>query len=285
VTTTIFRKDKNGACIACDSRVTWVNPHGLPIKWHDSKPYRKSLTLDGVMYGFAGTNLVYRTFLENYTSKEESDFVLDTCVQFAKNKSMQFFIIRYDGVELKQFSYSPPNILSPEILRISADPAINKDCYVIGSGKYSKEYKKNRNNKNARFPIQRIISANSTGMKKGRITHLESKVINDVLTLDESRDAYSACQKKGGDIFTGGEVKMNRDATQQEILDQIEVLRRMDGEAKAANAVCASPVDARLEVKALNSLGHYAVSPHKIEMNEKRKSLLAKMELSTEAYL
>ncbi|MEZ9665627.1 hypothetical protein AB4275_19250, partial [Vibrio cyclitrophicus] len=87
------------------------------------------------------------------------------------------------------------------------------------------------------------------------------------------------------DIFTGGEVKMNRNATQQEINVQVEVLKQMDAQAKAANAVCASPVDANLEVKSLNSLGQYAVSPHSIKMNSERRNLLEKMESSTQAYL
>ncbi|CAK2502978.1 conserved hypothetical protein [Vibrio crassostreae] len=285
MTTTIFRKNKDTACIACDSRVTWVNQDGLPIKWLDSEPYRKALSLDGVMYGFAGTNLVYRVFLENYTNEENSEFLLDTCVQFARNKAMQFFIIRYDGENLKLFSYSPPSEQSQEILRISSDPVIDKDCYVIGSGKHSKVYKKHKSNKNAKLPIFKIISANSVGMKKGGVLHLESKVANDELTLNESVEAFHACQKKGGDIFTGGEVKMNRNATQQEINVQVEVLKQMDAQAKAANAVCASPVDANLEVKSLNSLGQYAVSPHSIKMNSQRRNLLEKMESSTQAYL
>ncbi|MBS9822615.1 hypothetical protein HKB31_16635 [Vibrio alginolyticus] len=278
MTTTIFRKNNDQACIASDSRVTWVDKNqGLPTKWFDSIDFLKTMMIDGVMYGFAGTNVMFKLFLQNYTTKADSEFLLDTIVQLAQVNQVQFFIIRFDGTNLKLFAYSPPGD-APEILRISTDPAIDKGMYAIGSGKYSKEYKKNRANKNAQVPIRKIITANRLGLKKARILDLDKKVSSGVLTHEESQQAYFACQSKGGDLFTGGEVKMTKSVTRQQMDEQVAILDRMDQQAKATGAVCASPVDASLEVKQLHSLGQYAVSPNSIEVSEKRTVLLEKMQ-------
>ncbi|MGR5416072.1 hypothetical protein ACPV4W_05035 [Vibrio diabolicus] len=277
MTTTVFKKNKKEACIASDSRVSWVNDQGLPVKWFDPKDYRKTIMIDDVMYGFAGTNVMYKLFLENYTSKEDSNFLLDSLVQLGKERQVQFFIMKYCDGELKLFAYSPPNHQNPEIYRISSDPAIGKDTYAIGSGKFSKEYRKNRTSKNAQLPIRRIITANGVGLKKHGMLDLEVKVAANLLSLDESRQAYFACQKRGGDLFTGGEIKMSKSATRQEIADQIKLLDQMDAESKANGAVCASPINATLEVKELHSIGQYAVSPNKVKRSEDRERLLRSM--------
>lgn len=280
LTTTIFRKSNGVANIYCDSRVTWVGNRGLPKRWYDPVGYRKTIMIDGVLYGFAGANVMYKIFLENYTSLEESEYLLDSCVAFAKQASVQFFIIRYDGENLKLFAYSPSgdeNIIQPEIYRVSSDPCIQKDLYAIGSGKYSKEFKKNRNNKNSAFIIRKIISANENAFKKSGILYLKQKVQERLLTLEESGQAYHACRDRGGDVFTGGDIHMSQNATRQQIQEQIEILERMDQEAKASNAVCASPVDAYSEVRELSSLGQYAISPHVIDHTPKRQELFNKM--------
>lgn len=280
MTTTIFRKSKGIANIFSDSRVTWVGNLGLPKRWYDPVGYRKTIMIDDVLYGFAGANVMYKMFLENYTTLQESEFLLDTCVAFAKQASIQFFIIRYDGQNLKLFAYSPPgneNVVQPEIYRVSNDPCIVKDLYAIGSGKYSKEFKKNRSNKNSEFIIKKIISANLAGMKKTGTLYLGEEVTQRVLTLEESSQAYHACRDNGGDVFTGGDIYMSQNATKQQIREQIEILERMDMEAKAANAVCASPVDASSEVRQLSSQGQYAVSPHVINITPQRQELLNKM--------
>ncbi|MFL1907216.1 hypothetical protein [Plesiomonas shigelloides] len=282
MTTTIFRKNNDDACIASDSRVTWVDKlSNLPTKWFDSTDFLKTLSIDDVMYGFAGTNVMFKLFLQNYTTRDESEFVLDTLVQLAKQNQVQFFIIRYDGTELKLFAYSPPHPedpKSPEICRFSQDPAIDKGIYAIGSGKFSKEFKKHRANKNAQVPIRKIITANQLGLKKARMLDLDQKVASGTLSLEESKQAYLACKSKGGDLFTGGEVKMTKNATRQQIAEQVAILNRMDQQAKASGAVCASPVNASLEVKQLNSLGQYAVSPNTIDASEKRSILFNKMQ-------
>lgn len=280
MTTTIFRKDKGNASIYADSRVTWVGNRGLPQRWLDPIGYKKTIMIDDVLYGFAGANVMYKIFLDNYTTLEESEYLLDTCVAFAKQASVQFFIIRYDGENLKLFAYSPPgdeNIVQPEIYRVSNDPCIEKDFYAIGSGKYSKEFKKNRKNKNSAFIIRKIISANLTGMKKKGMLDLGQKVKTRVLTLEESSQAYHACRDKGGDVFTGGDINMSQNATKQQIQEQVELLERMDQQAKAANAVCASPVDAASEVRELSSQGQYSISPHTIDRSPKRQELFNKM--------
>lgn len=284
MTTTIFRKNKSEACIASDSRVTLVDKEqNLPVKWFDSKDFLKNLIIDDVMYGFAGTNVMFKLFLENYGSIDDSEFVLDTLVELAKQNEVQFFIIRYDGTNLKLFAYSPPHGGAPEIFRISTDPVITKGMFAIGSGKYSKEYKKNRVNKNVQVPIRKIISANQLGLKKARMLHLDTKVMSGAITLDESKRAFIACQKKGGDLFTGGEVKMTNKVTRQQMEEQVAILDRMDQQAKAVGAVCASPVDAQSEVKQLRAIGQYAVSPNSIRKSEERTVLLEKMQVKLQS--
>ncbi|EKO3472633.1 hypothetical protein NTH41_001323 [Vibrio fluvialis] len=277
MTTTIFKKNKKEACIASDSRVSWVNDQGMPVKWFDPKDYRKTIMIDDVMYGFAGTNVMYKLFLEHYTTKEEAESLLDLLVHLAKERKVQFFIIKYCGEALRLFAYSPPNQFSPEIYRISVDPAIDRDTYAIGSGKFSKEYKKNRMSKHAQVPIRKIINANALGLKKQGMLDLDMRVATSLLSIDESRQAYQACQLKGGDLFTGGEIKMSKSATRQEIADQIALLDRMDNESKANGAVCASPVNAISEVKELNCIGHYAVSPFSVNVTQERQKLLESM--------
>lgn len=280
MTTTVFRNANGNVTMASDSRVTWVNEDNIPIQWFDSTDFLKTLTIDDVMYGFAGTNIMFKMFLQNYTTVQQSEFVLDTLVSFAKNNKIQFFIIRFDGDALKLFAYSPLESGSPEILRTSKDPIIDKAIYAIGSGKYAKEFSKNKTAMSAQVPIRRIIAANVIGLKKGKVSALDKLAASRPLTLDESSKVYQACKSKGGDIFTGGEVNMTQHATQQQIKKQIDILDRMDQRAKAAGAVCASPVDATLEVKQLQLMGQYSVSPFKIESSPERDALLEKMKVT-----
>ncbi len=168
MTTTIFRNANGKVTMASDSRVTYVDTTtNLPIQWFDSTDFLKTLTIDDVMYGFAGTNVMFKMFLQNYNTRHDSEFILDTLVSFAKSNRVQFFIIRYDNTDLKLFAYSPPDGNDiPEILLTSRDPAIDKTVYAIGSGKHSKEYRKNKCAASAQVPIRRIISANMLGLKK-----------------------------------------------------------------------------------------------------------------------
>lgn len=281
MTTTIFRKIKNGAQMASDSRVSWIDKsNNLPTRWFDSKDYLKTITLDGVLYGFAGANVMFKMFMENYKNKDDSINLLDTLVLFAKQNIVQFFIIRYGDDELKLFAYSPPNPNendTQEIFRISKDPTIDKEFYAIGSGKHSKQYKKNRLNSSAQFPIRKIIAANLSGFKKAGVLELINKVTKSKLTPKESEQAYFACQNKGGDLFTGGEVNMSKNTNKQQLAEQVKIMDDMDKQAKANGAICASPVNAALEVAQLQSLGQYAVSPHQVEQSSDRTSLLNKL--------
>lgn len=281
MTTTIFRNNKkNGACIASDSRITWVDKNGIVKGWVDSQGYKKSLSIDDVLYGFAGTNSMFKLFLENYTDKSSSEDLLDTIVSYAETHRIQFSIIRYDG-ELKLFAYSPPNQHNQaEIYKTSTDKAINQNYYAIGSGKYSKAYKANKINKMAQVPIYKIISANEAGLRKANMVDLASNAASKKITNDDSKRAYQACQKQGGDLFTGGEVNMTKNATRDEILEQVAILEQMDSHAKAMGAVCASPIHAESEIKQLESLGHTAISPRKVEMSEKRQELFDKFNKS-----
>jgi hypothetical protein len=241
--------------------------------------------IDDVLYGFAGTNAIFKIFLQMYTIREQSEFILDTAVELAKKNRVQFFIIKHDEENgLKLFAYSPGNDNNPEIFRISSDPIIDKNCYAIGSGKHSKEYKKHKLNKNAQMPILKIITANNLGLKKKGMLHLSKGTDSGELTLDESREAYLACHSKGGDLFTGGEISMSTsNISKTQIVEQITILDRMDQEAKQAGAVCSSPVNAAREVDHLKSIGQYSISPYKVEVTCVRNELLNKMQAILDA--
>lgn len=286
MTTTIFKSDKSGSSIASDSRVTLVDKYtNLPIQWFDNTDFLKSLCIDNVLYGFAGANTMFKQFLINYTTKEESENLLDSLVEVACQDKIQFFIMRFDGT-LKLFAYSPPDLSNPnsdEIYRVSTDPIIDKSTYAIGSGKYSKEYKKNIMNKNAQVPIRKIISANVVGLKKAGMVELSITDSSGPMTTDVSEKAFFACLQKGGDLFTGGEVRMTKHANKEIIDNQISVLDNMDMKAKAVGAVCASPVNASFEVAQLKSLGQYAVSPRKFDASGKNNALINRLKASVKA--
>ena len=239
------------------------------------------------MYGFAGTNLIFKEFLKNYTTKADSVSLLDTLVQFSKDNKMQFFMIRYEDNELKLFAYSPyfPEINAPEIFRISKDPAIPDSIFAIGSGKHCRTYKKSKVNLDPQVPIREIIRANTRGLKKNRMLDLINGSVTRKLTLEESRLAYQACNDQGGDIFTGGEIRVTNQISQHQIHDQIRVMDAMDKQAKASNAVCASPINAHLEIKQLERMGQYAVSKFSIDDTQERRDLLNQLQLNISEYI
>jgi hypothetical protein len=268
--------------MACDSRSSWIDSsEGMITRWFDSSKYKKTINIDGVMYGFAGLNTLYKIFLEYYSDRESSEKILDAVVELAKNNMAQFMLMRYDGEHLKIFAYSPPNVLHrvPEIYKISSDLPIETDCYAIGSGKDSKMYLKHQFNASPQVPIHQIISTNKTALSKKKYRHLVLKVSKgNTLTTDESIELYQACSSKGGDLFTGGIVNMCKNATKQEIMEQVAIMEDMDKQAKASGAVCASPINAALEKAHLEALGHSAVSSNRVVMNEDMSRLLDKMQ-------
>ena len=261
--------------MASDSRVSWVDKKSnLPIKWFDSINYLKTISINNVLYGFAGTNAVFKAFLTHYTTKDNSIFLLDSLVIKAKEERIQFAIIRYDGISLRFFCYSPASIDIPEIFRISSDPSINRNHFSIGSGSKSKMYKRYKIKECSKLPIRKIIKANIEGLKKSGMLNVDNIFAVRRLTDEESQSAYYACAKRGGDIFTGGEIRDCKESDDMQRAEQIDIMNKMDAQAKAAGAVCASPFNASLEVNELNRIGQYAVSPHKVEMNGQRKVLL-----------
>ncbi len=279
MTTVVFRKNGNTAQIASDSRVTWINDkNNLPIKWFDSDAYLKTVTINDAMYGFAGTNAIYKIFLMQYKMvKQDSNAVLDMLVKLAQQERVQFSIIRYESEKLQLFSYSPANDKDNEVLRFSKDPHLPVSIYAIGSGKYSKQYKKNKINKNAKTPIYKIISANKTAFRKNNMLELNDKVEKEQLTIEESKKAYLACSKHGGDLFTGGNINMSQNITDSKIQSQIRILDNMDKQAKANNAVCASPINAKLEIEQLRKMGQCAVTKHKFDNTPRHNTLLQEM--------
>lgn len=279
MTTTTFREVDGIASMASDSRVTWIDDvTALPVKWFDSSDYQKTVSLDNVMYGFAGANVIFKTFLTLYKDKQSSEFLLDTLVQHAEMHRIQFFIIRYESLKLKMFAYSPVSDNYPEIRRISTDPAIDKKIFAIGSGQFSKAYKTNKSHKLVNFPIRKIIAANDKAFKKTGMMNIYQKGVLGTINTDEALAAYTACLQKGGDLSTGGKINMIKNMTNEERLEQVAILDDMDKAAKTVGAVCASPVDAVKEVNRLHSLGLYAVSPNTLDSSPMRNELLKEME-------
>lgn len=291
MTTTVFRKDGDNASIACDSRTSWVDQYGYIVKWIDNPKYKKAIMLDGVMYGFAGANCIFQLFLDLYSKstnpKEESEAILDTLVEYSKNNKYQFMIIRYDEIGLKMFAYSPPNTLenAPELYKISKDSIIDTDTYAIGSGKESRMYLKHQGEKVPTVPIHKIISTNKLALTKKQFKLLVKRVSagQHLLSAYESKQLHNACYLKGGDLFTGGVVNMCKSATMKEVLTQINIMERMDCQAKASGAVCASPINALHEKQNLEALGHKAISDHKVEIDDKKLQMMRYIESKLEA--
>jgi hypothetical protein len=252
------------------------------VRWFDSPGYKKTIILNDVIYGFAGANSMYKIFLSNYTNKEDSENVLDLLVETGRIERAQFAILRYDIIqeELKLFIYSAPNDFgSPEIYRISMDEPLDTKIYAIGSGKHSKMYKRNKSGEFAQTPIYRIISANDGVLKKTAHKKIIKNMLDgENLTKEQSILLYQACNSKGGDLFTGGNVNMSKNASKQEIDEQILIMDQMDHLAKAAGAVCASPINAILEKQHLESLGYNALSKHRVKTSGSNAELLRKMQ-------
>ncbi|ENN99304.1 MULTISPECIES: hypothetical protein [Pseudoalteromonas] len=276
MTTTAFRKVDGEAKMASDSRSTMVCLNtNLPLKWMDTDEYLKTIRIDDSLYGFAGTNLVFKMFLMKYKNKESSIELLDSLVEYSKVNSMQFFIMRYDCLsdELRVFSYSPKNQRDPEIYKISSDNILDTDFYAIGSGKVSKYYKKYKLESCPTVPIEKIIEANNEALNRGGLGHISNLAAVGPIERSISEQAYQLCKKRGGDIFTGGKVNMSINASANKIAEQVAIMDKMDKNAKALGAVCASPIDAQQEVKQLNRLGHSAISTGTVEMTPERKDL------------
>lgn len=269
MTTTIFRKENSSgaATIASDTRITFINECNDPIKWIDDSGLKKNVTLDGVMYGFAGVNAIYQMFLENYDSPENSIPLLDSLIKLAQEERCQFFMLRYDGVDLRLFANSPESQMLPEIYKVSTDNIIKASYYAIGSGKESKQYKKHRTSKHAKTPIFKIINANNEGLKSQKLLHLNNKAKEGIITKQEAMQAAKACDSNGGDLFTGGEVTMSQNTTKKDIEQQQRMFDDLNKQAKSLSAVCASPINATLEVEHLRRAGHTAVSKQDITLS------------------
>lgn len=67
--------------------------------------------------------------------------------------------------------------------------------------------------------------------------------------------------------------------TKEQLKEQVAILDAMDKHAKAAGAVCASPVYTDFEVRQLQAMGQDAVSRNVIEQSAERSALLAEMQL------
>ena len=272
------------ATIASDSRVSLIDLDNNPIQWFDRSDLKKNLSIDGALYGFAGVNWFFQVFLESYTTKEESIPLLDSLMKLAQQNNAQIFILRHADNELRLFANSPKSDLYPEIYKVSTDNVIDKTYYAIGSGKEAKQYKKNKRLENARIPISRIIQANTEGLRKSNLLYLNKKASEETITRDEAMAAVNACLSRGGDLFTGGDIFMSQTTTPstiKEISEQVAISKQLNKEAKARSAICASPINAKLEVSHLRAAGQTPVSEKDFELTEwhaeKIKSLQARL--------
>ena len=235
--------------------------------------------------------MIFKIFLEIYSStqnpKAEAEEILDTVVEIAKLNKIPFMIIRYDEQGLKMFAYSPPHPERgiPEIYKISKDSIIDTDIYAIGSGKESKMFAKHQKDKQPTVPIYKIISTNKSALTKKKYRALVRSVSDEgkLLSPLESKALHEACNQKGGDLFTGGVVNMCKNATNKEIKDQIALMDQMDATAKAAGAVCASPINALREKRHLEALGQTAVSKQKVQIDAKKLDWMKTMQSRLDA--
>lgn len=286
MTTTAFRMDSESvARMGSDSRVSWIDSYGLVAKVADSQDYYKVANINDVLFGFAGTNSMYRVFLENYgQAVTDSTTLLDTLVAYASLNRIQFSMLRFDG-ELREFAYSPPDSEgNNKIFLDSKSGVLNTKMYAIGSGKESKAYKSKRLNPMVCFPIKRIIGANSIALSKNKFKEVRAKLNGTPLTQDEARDIYRACRKAGGDIFTGGEVRvMERSkniTTAQKAAEQVKILNDLDSQAKSQGLICASPINAEKEISQLKSLGVNPVRPGGIDPEIQKSELFSSISRS-----
>ncbi|WP_143872549.1 hypothetical protein [Catenovulum sediminis] len=284
MTTTIFRNDGDEARMASDSRVSLVS-NGLLVKWIDSPDFCKTIVINGVLYGFAGANIAFKWFLSLYDEVlQNADHVLDLVTYKSKLNNIQFNILKYDG-ELKLFANSPKNDFGQdEIYRLSTDAPLDVKVFAIGSGKNSKMYKAHKTNRNIQLPIFKIKTANERACKQKSLKEAISNILNTGLDAEVSKSIVQACHSKGGDIFTGGEVKMtnlNKNVvmgSKTDALQQVQVMDELDKIARNAGAVCASPIDAAYEIRQLKRLGQSPVSKGTVTINEKDRKLLKKMD-------
>jgi hypothetical protein len=122
-----------------------------------------------------------------------------------------------------------------------------------------------------------MVRQRSTLKKESHRIIMQRMIDGGILTKEESIILHNACNAKGGDLFTGGRVNMSKNASRKEIDQQVLIIDTMDARAKAAGAVCASPINATLERKNLESLSHQAVSAQKVEVHESNVRLMQRM--------
>ncbi|WP_271273837.1 hypothetical protein [Aliamphritea hakodatensis] len=284
MTTTIFRKKGKEAVIAADTRVSRMNHNGHIVSWNDVRSYLKCIKIGGALYGFAGTNRIFTAFLQEYSEViTDSNHVLDTLVEAAKEVGYQFYIMRYDGT-LQVFAYSAPDPSrnQPEIKRTSNEPPINKSSFAIGSGQYSRMYKKFRTQGGAQLPIHKIITANLKAIQEQNLHDIATKANSVILDDDDAIKISLACDQHGGDLATGGHINMtnkqdNLKMERELVEQQVELLQALEKSASAAGLVCASPFDATEEAARLQKLGQEACSDHTPEQTDEFIALKQKL--------
>ena len=292
MTTTIFRKrHKKPAVMASDTRVSYLNSNGKIAKWDDVDEFLKCVDIGGVLYGFAGTNIIFAEFLKEYDLIiNRSDFWLDSLVEFAKHIGVQFYIMRYDGsLQLFAYSRADPGSDQPEIKRTSRDQAVNSKTFAIGSGRFSKMYKENKGKGGAQLPIRRIVGANLKAIARCNLKDVVKKAKNATLNDKESEKIAFACYEEGGDLPTGGKINMTTKQSdiqmERELVgEQVKLLEGLEDAASSNDLRCASPFDAAEEAARLNSMGQVVCSDYTPEQTDEFIALQQKLAKSVGRY-
>ncbi|MDH6017995.1 hypothetical protein [Vibrio splendidus] len=249
MTTTNFKSKFGTANIAGDSRVSFIDPKTKKIVgWQDCDNFYKAFTLDGVTYGFAGTNGCLSWFYRNYTSKD----TLNDLVTLAKSQKVTFYILAYENKELRLYHHDNGKFTDDSVGNV-----IKSKSYGIGSGASSSVFLKNQAvSATANRPIDAIIKLNEQATKgKAESEHEQ------------------LCLLAGSDNGTGGKVKM---ATTITIQDQLHVLASIKNKSDSMNAVAFCNIDSEQEQEKMQSAGVEPKAVDSDEANEQANKLQEK---------
>lgn len=261
LTTTTFRLGHIGPVMAADSRVTFQDSEGKAVKCIDYDNYLKIITVNGVLYGFAGANSMYSLFLEYELGRKvgmnDVQF-LDELASVGKQNMQEFIIMRYEN-ELRSFGY-----LGDDIYDSSSEP-LRVTYHAIGSGSKTKVYKKHKSDMSPRIPISKIIDTNSKATKKATIG-------------TSIMDLVHACYQSGGDYGTGGKINMTTMQSEMDVVsEQVSLLATISGQAASFNAVAVCSLDASTERRKLESKGVHPSTKQQDVPSEAQVNLRAKL--------
>ncbi|OBU45610.1 hypothetical protein AYY27_13305 [Photobacterium damselae] len=247
--------------MAADTRVSFQSETGGIASWKDYKAYRKAIEINGILYGFAGTNLYFIELLEELRLGSADVDVLDFLATEAQTADQSFIVMRYDN-DLRIFGFLDGALYD------SSSTILNVDYYGIGSGAHCSVYKKHKSSNSALIPIRKIIETNEKAIKKA--------VKKDASLSQEHYG--NICHQAGGDNGTGGEINMTTQQKSTNIIeDQLGVLRAIENEAASYGAVAVCSIDEVLEKEKLDKLGVKASNMQQKVPNREQQKLHERM--------